>query len=191
VTAPSESTIALVIGPKQSGKSYLVKRGLGRLTRFVVWDVKGEYADPQLGVRDARLWTSLRAWREHLLAGGKVQREVFACPEREFEPWCRWVMATGNLVVVVEELSRYCTGNRPPPFLDDLFNRSRHFPIDLIATTARPTRVFPDLRSQVDEAIVARMSEPNDLAYLTEWLGEPAVARIRQLEPLRFIRTRP
>jgi len=191
VTAPSESEIALVIGRKASGKSYLVKRGLARLRRFVVWDVKGEYTDPKIGVPGARLWHSLRAWREHLLAGGTIEREVFSCRDSEFPAWCRWCVKTGNLVVVVEELSRYCKGNVPPPYLDDLFNRSRHAPLDLICTTARPTRVFSDLRSQVDVALVARMSEPNDCAYLTEWLGEPAVTRIRDLQPLRFVRVRP
>lgn len=191
MSAPSKSEITLVIGRKESGKSTLIKRGLARVRHFVVWDVKGEYADPQVGVPGARLWTSMRAWREHLLAGGTIEREVFHCPERVFAPWCRWIAQTSNLLVVIEELSRYCVGQRPPPHLADLFERSRHIPIDLVCTTAKPTRVFSDLRSQVDAAIVARMSEPNDIAYLTEWLGEPAVTRIRNLEPLRFIRIRP
>ncbi len=191
MTAPSTSEIVLVIGPKESGKSWLVKRGLGRVRRFVVWDVKGEYADARLGVLGARLWTSVRAWRQHLLDGGTIEREVFHCSGREFPAWCRWVAETGNLLVVIEELGRYCRGAVPPPYLDDLFNRSRHAPLDLICTTARPKRVFLDLRAQVDTAVVARMREPKDIAHLTEWLGEPAVARIQQLEPLRFIRIRP
>jgi len=188
---PGESDIVLIAGRKQSGKTWLVKRGLARVARWVVWDVKGEYADPSRGVAGARLWTDLRAWRAHLLAGGTIEREVFACPSSQFLAWCRWVFQTGNLLVVIEELSRYCTSAKPPPALLDLFERSRHAHLDLIATTARVARVNVDIRSQVDQVLLARHSEPNDCAYIADWLGEPTVARIRDLQPLRFVRIRP
>lgn len=191
MSAPGKSTIALVTGRKESGKTWLVKRGLARARRFVVWDVRGEYADPERGVAGARLWTDLRAWRDHLLAGGTIEREVFACPSSQFDAWCRWVFATGNLLVVVEELSRYTTTGRATEALLDFFDRSRHAGIDLIATTARVGAVPKSLRTQVDELLVAKTTEPEDLAYLTSWLGGPAVAqRVRDLQPLSFLRYR-
>lgn len=188
---PGESTIALVCGRKQSGKTRLVKRGLARLARFVVWDVKGEYADPERGVPGARLWTDLGAWRAHLLAGGTIEREVFACRASQFNAWCSWVYATGHLCVVIEELGRYCPNGRPSPALADLFDRSRHAHVDLIVTSSRPALVPKSLRAQVDELLVSRMTEPDDCAYLTSWLGGPAVVRVRELQPSTFLRARP
>ncbi len=191
MNAPGRSTIALVAGRKESGKTRLVKRGLTRVARFVVWDIRGEYAHPELGVAGARLWTDLRAFFSHLRAGGSVEREVFACPSRQFETWCKWIVATTGLVVVVEELGRHCANGRARPALMDLFERSRHFNLDLIATTARLGRVPIDLRVQVDELLVSRHSEPTDCAYIESWLGGPARARIETLQPGRFLRLRP
>lgn len=191
MNAPGQSTIVLVCGRKGAGKSKLIKRGLRRLRRFVAWDVRGEYCASQHGIAGARLWTDLRAWRAHLLAGGTIEREVFSCPSAQFKAWCAWVFATGRLTVVIEELGRHCSNGRASPELLDLIERSRHAHIDLIATTARLERVPKDIRAQVDELLVPSMSEPNDVAYLQSWLGESVVARVRFLQPNRFLRIRP
>lgn len=191
MNAPSRSTIALVAGKKESGKTRLVKRGLALVTRWVAWDIKGEYALTTVGVPGARCWFDLREFFMHLRSGGIVEREVFACPSTQFNTWCKWVARTGNLVVVIEELGRHCANGRVPPPLFDLFDRSRHLPIDLIVTTARVERVPKDLRAQVDELLLSRHSEPTDLAYLESWLGGPARLRVETLQPGHFLRFRP
>lgn len=189
---PGTSTIALVAGKKGSGKTRLVKRGLARVARFVVWDIKGEYALTTVGVPDARCWFDLRHFFLHLRSGGSIEREVFACPSAQFDTWCKWIAKTGNLVVVIEELGRHCGANgRARPALLDLFERSRHFNVDLIATTARIARVPIDLRIQVDELLLSRHSEPTDCTYLESWLGGPARLRAQELQPGRFLRLRP
>lgn len=189
--APTPSTIALVAGRKSSGKTRVVKRGLARVARWVVWDVRGEYADPLTGVAGARLWTDLRDFFAHLRAGGSIAREVFACPSAQFDVWCKWVARTGSLVVVIEELGRHCQGGRVRASLLDLVERSRHHAIDLIATTSRVARVPIDLRVQVDELLLARHVEPTDCAYLASWLGQSASARAQTLKPGTFVRIHP
>jgi hypothetical protein len=188
---PGRSNIALVVGKKEAGKSRLIKRGLSRVSRFVVWDIKGEYADAQYGVAGARVWQDLAHWRDHLLGGGTIEREAFACPASQFDAWCRWVFATGNLTAVIEELPRYCNGSKPRASLADLFDRSRHAHIDLICSASRVALVPVSLRIQVDELVLSRLTEPNDCAYLESWLGGPTVARVRSLAPNTFLRIRP
>lgn len=192
MSAPGKSTIALVAGHKGSGKTRIVKRGLARIARFVVWDLRGEYACPPYGVAGARLWTDVRAFFQHLLDGGTIEREVFACPSAQFDAWCAWVFKTGNLVVVIEELGRHCASNgKVRAALLDLFERSRHCNVDLIVTTARIARVPIDLRIQVDELLLSRHVEPNDCAYIESWLGGPAATRVTSLQPGHFVRLRP
>jgi len=184
--APGPSTIALVIGKKASGKTTLVRRGLARLPRWVAWDVRGELAS----IQGARLWTDLAAWRDHLLDGGRIEREVFACPSAQFDAWCRWIYATRHLFVVMEEIGRYCASGRAPRGLADLIDRSRHCHVDLVFTTSRPVLVPASIRTQVDELLVSRVGAPTDCDYLKSWLGGPAVERAKALPQNHFLRFR-
>jgi hypothetical protein len=190
VTAPGDSRIVVVLGSKGQGKSFHIKRGLARVPQWVVWDFKGEYADKSVGVAGARLWTDVAAWREHLIGGGDLQREVFACPRRQFPAWCRWVAETGDLLVVVEELNRYCSAGRPIDELLDLFDRSRHAHLDLVCAAPRLAGISKDLVHQADEIVTAQVTEPNDVAYLREWIGTRGAERVRTLQHQHFLRIR-
>lgn len=190
MSAPGDSTIAIVLGAKGQGKSFRIKRGLSRLEQWVAWDFKGEYADARVGVAGARLWTDLADWREHLLEGGDVRREVFVCPRRQFPAWCRWVAETGDLFVVIEELNRYCSSGRPSDELLDLFDRSRHSRLDLVCAAPRLAEISKDLVHQADELVTARMTEPNDVAYLRKWIGPRGAERVRALPDQHFLRIR-
>lgn len=188
MSAPGESRIVTVLGSHHQGKSYRIKRGLAKHAQCVVWDYKGEYARADIGVPGARLWTDLAQWRDHLLNGGDIRREVFACPRRQFPAWCRWVMETGDLLVVIEELNRYCNASSAPDHLLDLFDRSCHSRIDLVCAAPRLARIAKDLVHQSDELVSAQVSEPNDVAYIREWLGSRAAERLRALPDKHFLR---
>lgn len=181
------SRIALVIGRKASGKSKLVRRGLLDVPHWIVWDLKGEYAQ----LPGARLWTSLADWKEHCARGGELVREVFACSEHEFREWCRFAFNAGRVLVVIEELSRYCTGGAAPRELADLFDRGRHAGIDLIAVAPRLAGIPKGLAYQADDVLCARTSLPHDVAFLAEWLGDVAADFVCNLEPEHFARLRP
>lgn len=181
---PVDVTTCLVIGPKGSGKSFIVKRGLAKVARWVAWDLKGEYAS----VPGARLWKDLRDFARMLEQGGKVKREVFACNRSQFDAWCTWVYQTGNILAVIEEIGRHCTAGSAPGPLQDLFDRSRHSAVDLIAIGPRIAQIPKALGHQADELLVFRSTMPNDLQYLGEWLGPRAAERIRDLQDHHFLR---
>lgn len=181
---PSESTISLVIGGKGAGKSTLIKRQLARAQQFVVWDLNGEYS----ALPGARLWHDVRDFYRELANDGYVSREVFACPVDQFESWCSWVARCGDLLVVIEELSRYCGSGKAVQKLADLFDRSRHFPIDLICAASRIAEIPKAVVHQADELIHARTELPNDLDYLERMRGPKFAARIRNLPTHKFLR---
>lgn len=185
-----DARISLVIGKKGSGKSSRIKRGLAKVPNWVVWDLRGEYAHPTEGVAGARLWTDFGEFLNHLLDGGEVKREVFACPVRQFEAWCRWVYLTGNLLAVIEELPRVCPGGTAPAALEDLLDRNRHAGVDLVCAASRTAGIPKSLPHQADELLCAQQREPNALRYLSDWLGERAAARIRALPTYSFLRIR-
>jgi hypothetical protein len=186
VNLPGDSNIAVVVGSKGQGKSYRIKRLLAKVPQWVAWDYKGEYGH----IDGARVWHDVGAWREHLIDGGDVRREVFVCERRQFPAWCRWVTETGNLLVVIEELNRYCGAGKPPEHLLDLFDRSRHSPLDLVCAAPRLAEISKDLVHQADELLTAQMTEPNDVDYLRKWLGARAAERVRALPDQHFLRIR-
>lgn len=186
MNAPTDSQITVVIGSKGQGKSFRIKRALASVRQWVVWDYKGEYGD----IAGARVWRDLKDWREHLLDGGDVQREVFVCERRQFPAWCRWLIATGNLLVVIEELNRFCGSGKPPEHLLDLFDRSRHAPLDLVCAAPRLAEISKDLVHQADELLTAQITEPNDVDYVRRWLGVRAAERVRALPDQHFLRIR-
>lgn len=187
---PTSARSVLVIGKKGSGKSRAIKQGLALVPQWMAWDLRGEYADPTIGVAGTRLWTDFNAFLAHVRNGGAIAREAFACPVEQFPDWCKFVFRTGNLLVVIEELSRYCGSGKPIPPLLDLLDRSRHAGIDLIAAAPDLAEIPKGLVRQVDEIVIAKVTEPNSIAFLERWLGASAARRIAALEPEQLLRIR-
>lgn len=183
-----DARICLIVGRKGSGKSFRIKRGLAGVPVWVVWDLRGEYAHAEHGVSGARLWTDVRDFFRFLLAGGVVQREVFACPVWQFDAWATWVFETGNMLAVIEELPRVCSAGKSSPALDELLDRNRHAGVDLIAACSRTAGIPKSLVHQVDEVLVSQTREPNSLAYFRDWLGEGWADQIATLETHSFLR---
>ena len=184
MTQPGSSRIAIVVGRKKSGKSTLVRLGLAKRPRWIVWDLRGEYAS----VPGSRLWRDVREFGAHVAGGGDIAREVFACPVAQFEAWCRFAFNAGGLLVVIEELGRYCSASFAPPFLLDLFDRSRHARLDLVCVSPRISGIPASLRGQADELVTFRATSPPDLLQLRDWLGLRTAERVRRLAPHRFLR---
>lgn len=181
---PEDAWILVTVGAKGSGKSTRTKRALAQQSRpWVAWDLKGEYAS----IDGARLWHDVREFDAHLQSGGEIEREVFACPAWQFGAWCKWVSATGNLLVVIEELGRYCSPGYAPPHLMDLFDRNRHSPIDLVCCAPRLAPITKDLLHQADDLLISKMELPRDVKFLEEWKGPAIAQRVTQLGEHRFL----
>jgi hypothetical protein len=185
---PESAHIAVVIGRKESGKSFRVKRALATWPRWVAWDLKGEYA----AIEGARLWTDVRDFAAHLASGGTVERDVFACAAWQFDAWCRWVFATGDLVAVVEEVTRYVTSGWAPEPLQDLFDRNRHARVDLVCVAPRLAEIPKGLLHQADDLLLANIDLPDDLSFIRKWKGPAIAERVANLnlERHEFLRIR-
>jgi hypothetical protein len=184
VRRPIDARILLTIGKKGSGKSTRTKRALAKQRRaWVAWDLKGEYGE----IDGARTWHDVREFNAHLQSGGDIQREVFACPAWQFDAWCRWVFTTGDLLVVVEELGRYCTSGHAPRSLQDLIDRNRHSRSDLVFVASRLQTIPKDVLHQGNDLLIAQTDLPRDLKFLADWKGEHVAQRVANLKPHRFL----
>ena len=165
---------ALVIGRKGSGKSYRARRLAERLSPWVCWDFKGEWAS----VSEARVWVDLADFGEHLDQGGDIHREVFKCPNAQFAPFCNFVAAAGDLTLFLEEVDRFTHAGMPPECMRDLIDRGRHLRVNLIAIAHRAQMVPKALTYSVDHVVVCgQVNEPRDIQYLRE-KGGPEFAEL-------------
>lgn len=183
---PVDAKIAAVIGRKGSGKSFRVKRALAKWRRWVAWDLRGEYAE----IHGARLWHDVREFAKHLADGGTVEREVFACPAWQFDAWCKWVFETGDLVAIVEEVTRYVSPGHAPEPLQDLLDRNRHARVDLVLVAPRIAEIPKAVLHQADDVLCAQIELPADVAFLTKWKGTAIAQRVAHLQPHEFLRIR-
>lgn len=183
---PVDARIAIVLGRKGSGKSTRVKAALAKWKRWVAWDLRGEYGE----IPGARTWHDVREFAAHLASGGTIEREVFACPAWQFEAWCRWVFETGDLVAVIEEITRYVSAGHAPAALQDLFDRNRHARVWLVCVGARLAGIPKGLVHQADDVCSASMELPADVDFLAKWKGTAIAQRVANLQPHEFLRIR-
>ena len=187
------NTVIGVFGRKGSGKSFLIKRELEQLERFLVWDAMGEYAHAESGAgySGARQWISLTDFAAELQAKGDYGREVFVLPREDFPRWCKMVYELGRAVAVIEETSRYTDPGPAFDALADLLDRGRHRQVDLIFASPRPVGIPRSFTQQADLLVVFRQTEPADVEYFTKKLGRSEASVVDRLPEYASLRVAP
>jgi len=91
-------------------------------------------------------------------------------------------------VVAVEEVSRFCGPNSPPPdSVYELIDLARHYGVGLLTTARRPAQVHSDLTELADNVIFFRLTGKNEyraLNRMVDGLGDV----VRNLGDYQFAR---
>ena len=179
-----EGRITLLLGVTGAGKSTHLRQLLASPTidRFLCWDLKGEFGRD--GSISARRWPTLRALLEHVRGGAPHGREIVRASVREFPAMLRYAYTAGNMLLVIEELSAFCTADKfPRDEVLDLAHRSRERGLDVVIVAQRPLRMPTDLRSQAKDFVVYRLDDPLDVRELQNQLAltDAAVLPVRSL----------
>ena len=162
--------IRVVLGRGGSGKSHLVKHWLGAIKgRVVIFDAAAEddYARGAVLVEDRDRLIDL------LIAGERrlCWRGLFG---GAFEAVNEIAWAAGDLTLVWEEVDQFGDAGRLPPWAFKIANQGRHRDIRVIACSRRPARVSRDLTANASRIVAFGTTEPRDLAYLRDYMGEAA-----------------
>lgn len=149
------------LGSRGTGKSAWVKRQVDQLkpARLAVWDLMKEYPG---GTED--LGQAIRAM------GSKGFRMVF-WPSRDddlraqqFDLWCRALLASGQLLAIVEELAFVTRPSKAPPGWRELSLLGRHpmHAVSIIGTSQRPAQIDKDFLGNCDLIHCGRLGEKPD-----------------------------
>lgn len=187
LTAPD---FRLFLGKSGSGKSSLMRHQAAGAARVLIHDPNGESAWAQCGVvvnDRATLAKSMMAPRFAVVWRGAQLARSEAESVSAFEFANRCALAAGNTLVLWDEVDRFTNPGRLPAFAYEMVNAGRHRGCRVFAASRRVRRVSRDLSANAGRVMVARMTEPGDLAWIKATMGAEAAAQAPRLPPFHFI----
>jgi len=183
-----EKKIRLVIGKRGSGKSVLTKYLIRNDRRLVVYDIMSEYVEGVVfDSGDIGEGLEMREFWRHVYR--RSFRIIYRPLSVKFEIlWLATaVFALGDLTFVIEEIDAVCTPFDIPEPMQAIIQRGRHKNIELIGVTPAPFGIHRDLTRQAKDIFIFRTSEPRDIHYLRQLLGERIEPKLAALEQYEFV----
>jgi len=153
------------LGKKGSGKTTWIKKNLIQFKKIIIIDTIGEYKHYGLCAENFDQF-------EYYLTKHYLDRRFvinIQVDEREeidkiFNFIIRYKLE--NLTIIADEVQKYYSNNDFNPDFDRLINFGRHYGINIIGTSRRPSSIKKDLIANADKIILFRIQETNDLKYL-------------------------
>jgi len=152
---------------------------------------------PTLDWRDDTGWPTVYGLRDvaGYLQDRRPGRHLIMVPgdyRAEAETVARWCMeaqkpflegrSTSRLLLVLEEASEALPSSRPPGrWLKALIARGRHYGVDMIAISQRPSQVHPDMRSNSGLRVYYKVNDHVDWKPIADHLGPAGESRVRTL----------
>lgn len=165
--------IRLCLGKSGSGKSTLARSWVKTAKRVLIFNPNGE-SDWEAG---AHVTDSPAELVDLCATKGRVRicwNGVMTGGEGAFE-WgnkCAW--AGEDFFVVWDEVDRFVTPGQMPPIADNVVQAGRHRGLHVIACSRRPYRMNRTLSALATRMAVFRSTEPRDLRYFADLMGEAA-----------------
>ncbi|MGE5476173.1 MAG: hypothetical protein ACM3Q1_05930 [Bacteroidales bacterium] len=165
--------IRLCLGKSGSGKSTLARSWVRAEKRVLIFDPNGE----DDWAKGAHVTDNHAELVELVAAKGRVRicwRGVMTGGEAAFEWANRCAWAAEDMFVVWDEVDRFVTPAQMPPIADNVVQAGRHRGLHVIACSRRPYRMNRTLSALATRMAVFRSTEPRDLRYFAELMGEAA-----------------
>ena len=172
--------IIFVSGQRGSGKSFWVKNYLQGLTRYVLFDTLGEYQGPRYMEIEAFLGACQKA------GDGYFTAIYDPYSNESFPMFCRIALATPQIYVIIEEIDLFSTPWNTPVELQKLIKYGRHYGVNIVGVSRRPSETSRLFTSQATRFIVFLQREPRDIAYFRSIIGSWA-DQIPTLEPHAYL----
>lgn len=177
----------LFLGKSGSGKSYLARHQAMGARRVLIHDPNGEAAwaeDSRVIYSRAELVEAMRAPGWSICWRGAVAARGDADMREAFEWANRCALAAGDCLIVWDEVDRFTDAGRLPPSAYAIVNAGRHRGVRVFACSRRVRRVSRDLTANAGRIVLFRMTEPGDLKWVRDTMGDEA-ARLAPILPER------
>ncbi len=180
-----EKIIELIFGKRGGGKTHLARTRLPS-SRYLIYDTLGHDYSEGVIVESIDQLTAL--WKNTYRGNFRIIYRPLD-PLAEFDQVCQLVWACGNMAMLVEEIDCFCpTDQRSlPDGLRMIIQRGRHRNITLVGVTQRPKGISRLLTSQAKKMCIFNTTEPADIDYFKEVIGERIVELFAKLQQYEYV----
>lgn len=175
--------IIFVSGQRGSGKSFWTKKYSLSLPRCVIYDSLGEYhADRRLYNIDELI---------QFFIDDEKDPELFriaydSVDDGDISTFCRAVLARGNMYLIIEEIDLFCQPLRTDQHLKRLIKYGRHYGVQIIGVSRKPSEVSRDFTSNATRFITFLNREPLTIKYFRSIFGDHAL-EIPKLQKFHYL----
>lgn len=172
-----KSHFLLIVGMKAEGKTHLTKRFCRQIQKFIFIDPRFQATELGYCVHfPDRILPAFIRWHKVIYQPAKntetVENYILAFKE---------CLKIGNYCLIVDEIDEYANSyGYMCDEVREIIRRGRLQGIGLIANTRRPHLIHKDIRANADHVISFKMTEDDDLKYMSKWYG-CSKGEIRQL----------
>lgn len=107
--------------------------------------------------------------------------------EAGLETLCRVGLARGDCALLLDEVDLFTAPGHAPPMMYRALHTGRHRGLSLYLCARRPHRLFRDATALATTITVFHSTEPRDLKFLAEYMGEAAAAAVPGLAPYHAV----
>lgn len=166
--------VRIVVGKRGFGKSWALREMLRAEPRFLVYDTLKEKAYDEFTRIEGfpalcRFLASNPAiFRVAYSWDGTSSREI------DFERVCQAVYCCRGITFAIEEVDQFCNAAYLPVSLDLIVSLGRHRDLSVWVASRRPKEIHPLIRSQANQVVSFAQTEPADLEWSRQVIGEMA-----------------
>lgn len=154
------------VGMTGSGKTTAARAAVEHISRWMVWDMKGEYRLPRVETK-VELWAAIRS--------PKFRRIAFTSEDpKDFTFFCDAAFARAldvrPMAVIVEELADVTSPGKAPLAWGKIVRRGRDRDIHVVAVTQRPQESDKTILGNRTRLWCGRLPSPRDASYMADHL---------------------
>lgn len=184
-----KNEIVIILGRKGSGKTHLARQMAAEASRMIVFDPQRQFSAEGVVINDGLSLAEYLSliqnnsfrivYQPVMTVRGDVDLLL-----QEFNFVSRCVGRLRDVFFVIDEIDR-CVGR--DYVFKNLIQTGRHRQISIVATTIRYTDATRDMTAQADTIISFQCTEPGDVRYFRERLGDIA-ERLPSLPLYHYVR---
>lgn len=179
-----ECITVFISGPVASGKTFLIKRLVDRMTRSLIMDSGADY----FGEAYEHVWSNPRQLAERLAKNQHYFRIAYHPSSENYAEEFHWLYAsiwTLSLPrwFVVEEVHEVCSINSVHPDFENILRYSRHNLLGIIGSSQRLADVDKLLTSNARMVILFHTSEYRDIEAARLRFGNEVAEAVTNLRP--------
>lgn len=173
--------IVIILGNRGMGKSTLANHIISKFNRTLIFDATcNDYNIGEICYYAINLYNYVNYPKVTF----KPKEDI----NYAFNFFTSFILKTQvNRMILVDEIEQFASKHKINPNLAKLVRWGRHANLGFIFVSKTTSEIHNLLLSQANHLFCFKIHLPNQLEYLSKWIGKEIINKIRNLQPHYFI----